>query len=150
MEPRKKTSRLAITAALVYIGFACVTQSSSTVMQHRWWAGLGPVLPHDTFPTDCTTLQECIQDAASGDVVRIATATPIDESPILNRSVTLEAAPGAGLIRGSSRQLGLPGSFPTARRLRHSGRALPQIGKRIARGQTDTAKSALSALQSIR
>jgi hypothetical protein len=54
MEPRKKTSRLAITAALVYLGFACVTQSSSTVMQHRWWAGLGPVLPHDTFPTDCT------------------------------------------------------------------------------------------------
>lgn len=47
-----------------------------------------------TFPADCTTLQACIQDAASGDVVRIATATPVDESPILNRSLTLEAAPG--------------------------------------------------------
>ena len=21
---------------------------------HRWWAGLGPVLPHDTFPADCS------------------------------------------------------------------------------------------------
>ncbi|HEV7734534.1 MAG TPA: choice-of-anchor Q domain-containing protein [Candidatus Binatia bacterium] len=47
-----------------------------------------------TFPADCTTLQECVQDAASGDVVRIATATPIDESPTMNRSVTLESAPG--------------------------------------------------------
>jgi len=21
---------------------------------HRWWSGLGPVLPHDTFPADCS------------------------------------------------------------------------------------------------
>ncbi len=54
MRPRTKSSRLAIIAALVYLGFACVTQSSSTVTQHRWWAGLGPVLPHDSFPSECT------------------------------------------------------------------------------------------------
>lgn len=55
-----------------------------------------------TFPGDCPTLQACIQDAAAGDVVRIATATPVDESPILNRSLTLAAAPGvaASLARG--------------------------------------------------
>jgi hypothetical protein len=46
------------------------------------------------YPTDCTKLQDCINDAEPGDVVRIATATPIDESPILDHSLTLEAAAG--------------------------------------------------------
>jgi hypothetical protein len=54
-------------------------------------AGAQPIW---SFPADCTTLQECINNADAGDVVRIATATPVDESPILNRSVALEAAPG--------------------------------------------------------
>jgi hypothetical protein len=42
--------------ALVALGLlvaACVMQTPGSVQQHRWWAGLGPVLPHDTFPTDC-------------------------------------------------------------------------------------------------
>lgn len=33
---------------------ACVTQSQDAVKQHLWWSGLGPVLPHDTFPADCS------------------------------------------------------------------------------------------------
>ncbi len=32
---------------------ACVTPDSKAGERHRWWAGLGPVLPHDTFPADC-------------------------------------------------------------------------------------------------
>jgi hypothetical protein len=53
----------------------------------------GAVTVH-TFPADCQTLQACITNAAAGDVVRIASATPVDESPILSKSLTLEAAPG--------------------------------------------------------
>ena len=37
---------------------ACVTSSTASVAQHRWWAGLGPVLPHDSFPADCTLCHE--------------------------------------------------------------------------------------------
>lgn len=42
---------LFVYAALV----ACVTSGGDwrTIERHRWWAGLGPVLPHDTFPADC-------------------------------------------------------------------------------------------------
>lgn len=32
---------------------ACVTSKPGGGSLHRWWAGLGPVLPHDTFPADC-------------------------------------------------------------------------------------------------
>lgn len=33
---------------------ACVTPGPTVSGSlHRWWAGLGPVLPHDTFPGDC-------------------------------------------------------------------------------------------------
>jgi len=32
---------------------ACVTPDAKSGERHRWWAGLGPVLPHDTFPADC-------------------------------------------------------------------------------------------------
>ena len=33
---------------------ACVTQQAGSGELHRWWAGLGPVLPHDTFPAECS------------------------------------------------------------------------------------------------
>lgn len=33
---------------------ACAVSKHDDVLQHRWWAGLGPVLPHDTFPEDCS------------------------------------------------------------------------------------------------
>ena len=46
-------------------------------------------------PAPCnTSLQSCIDSAAAGDVVEIATSSPIDESPDLNHSLVLRAAPG--------------------------------------------------------
>lgn len=45
---------------------ACVTQSTDAVQQHRWWSGLGPVLPHDTFPADCNL---CHEGASWNDLV---------------------------------------------------------------------------------
>ena len=37
---------------------ACVSRNPQAVQQHRWWATLGPVLPHDSFPADCTLCHE--------------------------------------------------------------------------------------------
>ena len=55
MNTRRNTLRTRCLAAvtLVSLALACVMQGSPSVSQHRWWAGLGPVLPHDTFPADC-------------------------------------------------------------------------------------------------
>jgi hypothetical protein len=39
--------------ALLLLATACVLQQPGVASRHRWWSGLGPVLPHDTFPTDC-------------------------------------------------------------------------------------------------
>jgi hypothetical protein len=33
---------------------ACVARGPRSVEQHRWWMGFGPVLPHETFPADCS------------------------------------------------------------------------------------------------
>lgn len=46
----------ALTYMLIVFGIlACVVQPSvDDVRQHRWWSGLGPVLPHDSFPADCS------------------------------------------------------------------------------------------------
>jgi hypothetical protein len=57
MRPRHVvTLALALYVALV----ACVAVRSDwrSVERHRWWAGLGPVLPHDTFPSDCKLCHE--------------------------------------------------------------------------------------------
>jgi hypothetical protein len=40
-------------AALCYAASACAVQGPGEAERHRWWTGLGPVLPHDTFPADC-------------------------------------------------------------------------------------------------
>ncbi|MCE9592867.1 MAG: hypothetical protein K8S98_01630 [Planctomycetes bacterium] len=42
-----------LTLVLVWIA-ACVVRGPDAVKQHLWWSGLGPVLPHDTFPADCS------------------------------------------------------------------------------------------------
>ncbi|MEO0480777.1 MAG: hypothetical protein AAF196_14995 [Planctomycetota bacterium] len=42
----------AVLAANLVIG--CVTQTPTDGELHRWWSGLGPVLPHDTFPAECS------------------------------------------------------------------------------------------------
>lgn len=46
-----------VIAPLFALGFllvACVVQGSDRAAQKLWWAGFGPVLPHDTFPGDCS------------------------------------------------------------------------------------------------
>jgi hypothetical protein len=43
-------SALALAATLVA---ACVARGPDAVKQHLWWSGLGPVLPHESFPGDC-------------------------------------------------------------------------------------------------
>ena len=37
---------------------ACLAQNSESVKQHLWWSGLGPVLPHESFPADCALCHE--------------------------------------------------------------------------------------------
>jgi hypothetical protein len=47
----RRRSAIALLATLIA---ACVATGPDAVKQHLWWAGLGPVLPHETFPGDCT------------------------------------------------------------------------------------------------
>lgn len=48
-----RTRWLALGAALLLLAAACVLQQPGVASRHRWWSGLGPVLPHDSFPSDC-------------------------------------------------------------------------------------------------
>ncbi|MFT4541877.1 MAG: hypothetical protein ACI841_002238 [Planctomycetota bacterium] len=32
---------------------ACLARQQHSAVKHGWWQGLGPVLPHDSFPADC-------------------------------------------------------------------------------------------------
>ncbi|MEZ5988209.1 MAG: hypothetical protein R3F30_03645 [Planctomycetota bacterium] len=41
-----------LAAGLVVV--ACVSGRQVSGTLHRWWAGLGPVLPHESFPADCS------------------------------------------------------------------------------------------------
>ena len=46
---------VAMAAAATYLLFvACIAIGPKRDLQNGWWDGLGPVLPHDTFPADCT------------------------------------------------------------------------------------------------
>ncbi len=40
--------------ALSLFVVACVTQGPGSGSLHRWWSGLGPILPHSSFPADCS------------------------------------------------------------------------------------------------
>ncbi len=33
---------------------ACMSSGPRRVRRYGWWKGLGPVLPHESFPTDCS------------------------------------------------------------------------------------------------
>lgn len=44
--------------ALLALIAACVTRTPQSIELHGWWRGLGPVLPHDTFPADCGLCHE--------------------------------------------------------------------------------------------
>lgn len=50
-------TRQALTAllgGLWLLAVACASRQPREGDLHRWWSGLGPVLPHDTFPAECT------------------------------------------------------------------------------------------------
>jgi len=49
---RIKLTILLIVAFSLMIA-ACVTKGTQQGELHRWWSGLGPVLPHDDFPANC-------------------------------------------------------------------------------------------------
>lgn len=49
---RPSAAQFALLAVVAAIG-ACVMPDTKGGERHRWWAQLGPVLPHDTFPADC-------------------------------------------------------------------------------------------------
>ena len=51
-------SRLLLLFAAGSLVAACALTHPGVVDQHRWWAKLGPVLPHDTFPADCGLCHE--------------------------------------------------------------------------------------------
>jgi len=50
----RPTRTIVVSLALCFLLIACVVRGPDLGARHRWWAGLGPVLPHDTFPADCS------------------------------------------------------------------------------------------------
>lgn len=44
--------------ALGCLVVACAIDGRDAARQRLWWAGFGPVLPHDTFPGDCSMCHE--------------------------------------------------------------------------------------------
>lgn len=44
---------LAIGALLCSLVLGCASSRRGDGELHRWWSGLGPVIPHDSFPADC-------------------------------------------------------------------------------------------------
>lgn len=52
---RTPPAKLVLTtlAVLSVVVASCVVQDPGSAIRYRWWSGLGPVLPHDTFPADC-------------------------------------------------------------------------------------------------
>jgi len=45
-------------AAICLLVAACVSQGKESASLRLWWAGFGPVMPHDTFPGDCSLCHE--------------------------------------------------------------------------------------------
>jgi hypothetical protein len=50
----RRSANRAIGLLVAALVVACVVSDPKGGARHRWWAGLGPVLPHDTFPADCS------------------------------------------------------------------------------------------------
>jgi hypothetical protein len=57
-ERKHKRARILAAAAAAYLAVACIASVQSDSSQHLWWEGLGPVLPHDSFPSDCSLCHE--------------------------------------------------------------------------------------------
>jgi hypothetical protein len=45
---------LSFVLAVALLIAACVARGSAGAEVHLWWSGWGPVLPHETFPADCS------------------------------------------------------------------------------------------------
>jgi hypothetical protein len=56
--PRTLARTVLPLVALALLVVACVMPSPGRAARHRWWSGLGPVLPHETFPGDCQLCHE--------------------------------------------------------------------------------------------
>lgn len=54
MELLKKRRLALLSAASAYVLLACALQRPGGLDVHRWQAGLGPVVPHENFPSDCS------------------------------------------------------------------------------------------------
>ncbi|MEM7305623.1 MAG: hypothetical protein AAF682_03080 [Planctomycetota bacterium] len=52
---KQRQTWITLLLSLLVLGAACaITDGPGRASRHRWWSGLGPVIPHDTFPADCT------------------------------------------------------------------------------------------------
>ncbi|MBL8802043.1 MAG: hypothetical protein JNN27_08615 [Planctomycetes bacterium] len=54
MIPHRKAHTVSVLALLCLGVAACIAGGHDRARQRMWWSGLGPVLPHDTFPADCS------------------------------------------------------------------------------------------------
>ena len=55
MQNTRTNKPLLATLSLLALLAACaLTPGPGNAGRHRWWAALGPVIPHDDFPADCT------------------------------------------------------------------------------------------------
>ncbi len=53
MTSTRRLALLCATLSSALVIYACSTDRAGSLEQHRWWSGLGPVLPHESFPADC-------------------------------------------------------------------------------------------------
>lgn len=56
--PRSRKMRVVAALLLAYVALACALQRPGGLAVHRWWEGLGPVIPHDSFPAECSLCHE--------------------------------------------------------------------------------------------
>lgn len=49
----RRLSAVLAPALLCVLWVACAATGPGSAELHRWWSGLGAVVPHDTFPADC-------------------------------------------------------------------------------------------------
>jgi len=50
----RRLRSVALFASVSCLVVACTMHSHDMAAQRLWWSGFGPVLPHDTFPADCS------------------------------------------------------------------------------------------------
>ena len=55
---RRIASRVLLASACGLLALACAVQGVDVARARLWQAGFGPVLPHETFPADCSLCHE--------------------------------------------------------------------------------------------